>query len=61
MTTTLKLVVICETLGVVKSFQGICFGHAFLKACQYIIFVLKMYKDVNYVLSNLPKKICRHV
>jgi hypothetical protein len=41
MTTTLKLVVICETLGVVKSFQGIWFGHAFFKACQYIIFPKK--------------------
>jgi hypothetical protein len=61
MTTTLKLVVICETLGAMKSFQGICFGHAFFKACQYTIKKKKKQTDLKYVLSNLPKKICRHV
>jgi len=28
-------VVNCEVLGIVESFQNICFDHAFLKACQY--------------------------
>jgi hypothetical protein len=31
----LKLIVNFETLGMVESFQGTCFGHAFPKACQY--------------------------
>jgi hypothetical protein len=34
MTKTLKFVVNCEVLGMAKSFQGTCFGHAFSKACQ---------------------------
>jgi hypothetical protein len=35
MTTTLKSIVSCDMLGLEESFQGICFGHAFFKACQY--------------------------
>jgi len=35
MTTTLKVVVNCEPLGLEKGFYGICFGHAFSKTCQY--------------------------
>ncbi len=31
----LKLVVICEILGLEENFQGTCFDHAFLKSCQY--------------------------
>lgn len=31
----LKLVVTCEVLGLEENFQGTCFDHAFLKACQY--------------------------
>jgi hypothetical protein len=31
MTTTLKSIVSCDMLGL----EGICFGHAFFKACQY--------------------------
>jgi hypothetical protein len=33
----LKLVISCETSGVVESFLGTCCGHAFSKACQYVI------------------------
>jgi hypothetical protein len=33
MTITLKSIVSCEDLGVMKSFQGIWFEHAFSKAC----------------------------
>jgi len=32
---TLKLVVSCDVLGLEEKFQGTCFGHAFLKLCQY--------------------------
>lgn len=35
MITTLKLIASCEILGLEKSFERICFGHAFLKTCQY--------------------------
>jgi hypothetical protein len=33
MTLTLKFVMNCELVGLEESFQGICFGHAFFKAC----------------------------
>ncbi len=33
MTTTLKLIVTCEILTLDESFQGICFGLFFSKAC----------------------------
>jgi hypothetical protein len=29
----LKFVVSCDILGLVQSFQGNCFGHAFFKVC----------------------------
>lgn len=32
-----KVVVSYECLGLEESFQSICFGHAFSKACQYAI------------------------
>jgi len=52
MITILKLVVIYETLGVVKSFQGTCFGHAFFKACQIYIYIY------IYILSVQRLEIC---
>jgi hypothetical protein len=33
MITSLKLIIKCEILHLNKSFQGICFGHFFFKAC----------------------------
>jgi hypothetical protein len=33
MITTLKSIVSCEIFGVMESFKGTCFGHAFFKAC----------------------------
>jgi hypothetical protein len=35
MTIALKCVVSWESLGLEKSFQGICFGHVFSKVCQF--------------------------
>jgi len=32
-----------------ESFQGICFGHAFSKACQYTIIEEKVNKKLQYV------------
>ncbi len=37
MISALKLVVSCEALGLEKCFLGTCFGHVFLKACQYVM------------------------
>ncbi len=29
----LKSIISCDVLGLEENFQGICFGHAFSKAC----------------------------
>jgi hypothetical protein len=34
MNIALELIISCDVLGLEESFQGICFGHAFSKACQ---------------------------
>ncbi len=49
MTNALKFVVNCELFGLEKNFQGICFGHAFSKACQYGITKEKIYRNLKYV------------
>jgi hypothetical protein len=46
MISALKFVVNCESLGIKKNFQGICFGHAFSKACQYGIIEEKVYRNL---------------
>jgi len=61
MTSVLKSIVNCEFLGIGKSFQGTCFGHAFSKACQYGTIEEKVYKKLKYVSikstqANLQKK-----
>jgi len=48
-TTILKVVQNCESLGLKESFQGTCFGHVFLKACQYGIVEEKVCEDLKYV------------
>jgi hypothetical protein len=57
MITILKLVVIYEILGVVKSFQGTCFGHAFFKACQIYLKKFKCTKleicSIKFAQENL--------
>ncbi len=45
----LKSVVNCESFGLEESFQGICFGHVFSKACQYGIIGKKVCRNLNYV------------
>ncbi len=50
MTITLKSIVSCDMLVLEESFQGICFGHAFFKACQYATTKEKVCKDLWYVL-----------
>jgi hypothetical protein len=49
MIVVLKSIVNCEALGVTKSFQGTCFGHAFFKACQHSTSDQKMWKGFKYV------------
>jgi hypothetical protein len=56
----LQFLVSCDVLGLAKSFQGNCFGHAFSKACQYASTNEKVYKGFKYVSikitqSNLHK------
>jgi hypothetical protein len=48
MTTTLKSFVKCEILGLDESFLGTCFGHAFPKACQYVITNEKVCKNLRF-------------
>ncbi len=45
----LKSIVECEILGLVESFQGTCFGHAFSRACQYATTDDKICKNLKYV------------
>jgi hypothetical protein len=49
MTTTLKVILNYEPLGLKESFEDICFRHAFLKACQYHIAKEKVCKNLKYV------------
>jgi len=49
MTSALKFIVNCESLGLEESFQGTCFGHAFSKACSYGIVKEKIYINLKYV------------
>ncbi len=47
--TTLKSIVSYDMLGLEENFQGVCFGHAFSKTCQYVIMEEKNCKDLQYV------------
>ncbi len=53
MTTTLKVVVNYESFGLKENFNGMCFGHAFSKACQYSIVEEKVRKDLKFLLNLL--------
>jgi hypothetical protein len=60
MTIILKFVVKCEVFGLNESFQGVCFGHVFSKACQYVIINEKVCMNLKFILikfvqSNLQK------
>jgi hypothetical protein len=48
-TSTLKSIISYETLGLQESFNGIYFGHAFSKACQYATIDEKMCRNIRYV------------
>jgi hypothetical protein len=53
MTTTLKVLVNYESFGLKESLKGICFGHAFSKACQYSVVEEKVCKDLKFLLNLL--------
>jgi hypothetical protein len=44
--TTLKLIISCDVLGLGESFQSTCFGYAFCKVCQYATINAKVCKDL---------------
>jgi hypothetical protein len=48
--------VTCETLGVMETFQGTYFGHAFFKACQYTIVGEKVSRGLKYVFVKYALK-----
>jgi hypothetical protein len=45
----LKSITNYEALGVIESFKGTCFGHAFSKACRHSTFDEKVCKGLRYV------------
>jgi len=49
MTYALKSIISYETLGLQESFNGICFGHVFSKACQYAVTDEKMCRNIRYI------------
>ncbi len=49
---TLRSIVTCETLGVMESFHGTYFGHAFFKACQYAIVGKKVSRGLKCVFAK---------
>jgi hypothetical protein len=54
MTFAWKIVVSCDILGE-ENYQGGCFGHAFSKACQYVIANENVYKDLTYILIKITQ------
>jgi hypothetical protein len=61
MTIALKFVMKCEVLGLDESFQSICFGHPFFKACQCANTNEKFVKISSFFQSNLHYQICKNV
>jgi hypothetical protein len=49
MVVALKYVINCDILCLVESFWDSCFGHAFSKACQYVLANEKVCKGLKYV------------
>jgi len=56
MTTTLKSIISCDMLDLEESFNGIYFGHAFSKACQYATTKEKNCKYLQYVLIKYAQR-----
>ncbi len=49
LTSALKFVIKCETLGLEESFQGTSYGHVLFKVCQYAKIDETIYKSLKYV------------
>jgi hypothetical protein len=47
----------CEVLGLDESFQGICFGHPFVKACHCVNINEKFSKISSLFQSSLIVKV----
>jgi hypothetical protein len=45
----LKSIVKCQVLPINEHFQGICFGHGFSKACQYLTTNEKVCKKLRFI------------
>ncbi len=52
----LKSIISCDVLGLEESFQGICCGHAFSKACQYATIDEKLRKNLWYVSIKIAQR-----
>jgi len=48
-TNALKQIIICEKLAMYAPFEGVCFGHALSKACQYAISDEKVNSNLQLV------------
>ncbi len=48
-TIVLKSIIKFEVLGLDQSFQGTCFGHGFLKTCQYVTINEKVCKNPQFI------------
>jgi hypothetical protein len=46
---SLKSIVKCQVLPFNENFQGICFGHVFSKACQYLTTNEKVCKKLKFI------------
>ncbi len=59
MTTALKIIINCETLGVMEIFHGICFGCIFFKVANMQLLKKKglKYVSIKYMQANLQKYI----
>jgi hypothetical protein len=59
MTTTLKLVVKHEVLGLNESFQGAYFCYVFLRHVSMLQLIKRFVKTLDLFLSRLPSQICK--
>ncbi len=61
MTSTLKLLVKHEVLGLNESFRVASFCHVFLRHVSTLQLMKRFVKNVDLFLSKLPSKICKNV
>jgi hypothetical protein len=49
MTNVFKQILICEKMGILAPFEGVCFGHALFKVCQYATSNEKVSSSLQHV------------